>query len=553
MHTRILGLFAMFLLLSMPVMAQEDWESDGEIEDVEIEIIKDLEITLPRANRNFEKITPINIGNGDDEVTYYFNTINFTLPALDLKMRPLRIKDQPLSKLYGNYVKAGFGNYSTPYFEGYVNSKRNKQYAYGAHVNYLNSKNGPVDDENSGSGNLGVDLFGKAFGKHATLTGELNYDRDKYHFYGYDEGVEVDADSIRQIYNTIRLAGSIANTDKSTALQYNLGVSYQNISDDYDAKEGDLNAVLKTSYSFSEDAGLHLGLDYSLISREDAVISTTRNLFKIKPKVHFEVSGFNIEAGFNAIYEDDTLGGTDELHFFPVAKASYAVSDYLQLYAGIRGDIEKQTYRQMVAVNPYLQSNQPIFHNHKTFDFYAGVDGKITSKIGFGAGFSLANYQNLHYFINDPLDQSRFIVAYDPENTAVVNVFGEISVNADKLRTTFRGDYYGYDVNEAIGEEAWHRPNYQFSILSTYNLYDKLLLGADFYAFGGINALDISNGGETITLDPAFDLNLKADYLISSQVSAFVQFNNIFGQSYEQYFRYPSRQLQFLAGISYSF
>ena len=87
----------------------------------------------------------------------------------------------------------------------------------------------------------------------------------------------------------------------------------------------------------------------------------------------------------------------------------------------------------------------------------------------------------------------------------------------------------------------------------TYNLYDKLLLGADFFAFGGINAIDLVNGAESISLDPGFDLNLKADYLISSQVSAFVQFNNIFGQSYEQFYRYPSRQLQFLAGITYSF
>ncbi|MEP2771808.1 MAG: TonB-dependent receptor [Fulvivirga sp.] len=550
---RILGLLVVFSLISLPLMAQEDWENDGEIEDVEIEIIKDLEITLPRANRNFDKIAPVNIGDGGDEVTYYFNTINFTLPALDLKMRPLRIKDQPISKLYGNYVKAGFGNYTTPYFEGFFNSKRNNQYAYGAHVNYLNSKTGPVDDENSGSGNFGVDLFGKAFGKIATLSGELNYDRDKFHFYGYDDGVEVGADSIRQIYNTVRMATSISNTDKSSAVGYNLGISYQNTSDDFEAKEGIFGADLYTSYSFSDEASVKLKAEYNLISREDELLNTTRNLLKLKPLVLFEVSGINIEAGFNAIYEDDTLGGADELHFFPLAKASYDLSDYLKVYAGISGDIQKQTYNSLIAANPYLQSNQQVFHNHKTFDFYAGIEGKVTSKIGFGAGFSLANYQNLHYFINDPTDQSRFVVAYDPENTAVANVFGEISVTNDKLRATLRGDYFGYDVNESIGDEAWHRPNYQFSLLSTYNLYDKLLLGADFYAFGGINAIDFNNGGETITLDPGLDLNLKADYLISSQVSAFVQFNNIFSQSYEQFYRYPSRQLQFIAGVTYSF
>ena len=51
---------AMLMLLSISSVAQDpnkQW-TDGEIENVEIEIIKEREITLPAADRNFEKIPP---------------------------------------------------------------------------------------------------------------------------------------------------------------------------------------------------------------------------------------------------------------------------------------------------------------------------------------------------------------------------------------------------------------------------------------------------------------------------------------------------------------
>ncbi|MTI20577.1 hypothetical protein E1176_06055 [Fulvivirga sp. RKSG066] len=548
----IAPLMIIFMLISTQSNAQEDWENDGEIEDVEIEIVKDREINLPKANRNFQKIPPVSTEPRVGDLQYFYNTINFQIPSLDLKMRPLRIKDERLEKFYGNYVKAGFGNYVTPYFEGFVNSKRSNQYTYGAHVNFLNSKNGPVDDENSGSGRFDLDLFGKAFGKKATLSGDVGYHRRNYHFYGYDEGAEIDADSIKQVYNTFSLQTAIENTNKSDQLQYKLGVTYDYLTDDYEASEGKLGADLGTSYELSDDAYVKLNADVMVLSRKDQLIETTRNTFGISPIVGFKIAGFDIEAGFNAVYEDDTLGSSDDLHFYPLAKASYELSSVFEVYAGIRGDIERQSLSDIVSQNPFIKFNQPIFHNNKTFDFYGGINGKVNNNIGFTAGLSLANYRNLHYFINDPSDQSRFLVAYDTENTAVVNLFGELTLNNESLRTTFRGDYWGYDASDEIGGEAWHRPNYQLSILSTYNLYDKILFNAEFYMYGGIKAIDLVNN-EEISLDPALDLSLKSEYLISKQVSAFVEFNNIFSQSYELYYRYPSRKLQFMAGFTYSF
>ncbi|HNP07017.1 MAG TPA: hypothetical protein PKN99_05300, partial [Cyclobacteriaceae bacterium] len=59
----IRGLFAAIWMLTMlcaheSFAQDEQWERDGEIGDVEIEIIRERQIVLPRANRNFEKVPP---------------------------------------------------------------------------------------------------------------------------------------------------------------------------------------------------------------------------------------------------------------------------------------------------------------------------------------------------------------------------------------------------------------------------------------------------------------------------------------------------------------
>ena len=55
MRLCLLGLCLFFSLSAYAQDPAKTW-TDGEIENVEIEIVKEREITLPTADRNFEKI-----------------------------------------------------------------------------------------------------------------------------------------------------------------------------------------------------------------------------------------------------------------------------------------------------------------------------------------------------------------------------------------------------------------------------------------------------------------------------------------------------------------
>lgn len=539
-----------FLGIAFSAYSQEDW--DGEIQSAEIEIIKDREIKLSKVSRNFGKIPPASLQKKEKEIEYFYNAINFKLPDLKIRVRPLRMKDIPYKKLYGNYVKAGFGNFTTPYLEGYFANKRSKQYTYGAHVNFINSSKGPVDDQNSGSGRWDIDLFGKLFSPKTTVSGDLGFNRRNYNFYGYPENTEVDSDSIEQNFNNFYFKTSIENTKKSDKFNYLFGLRFDYLTDNFDAEESELQLDFRGNYALSGSSSINVISDLDLITRKDEGIETkARNIFRITPTFNFEYDGFLIEAGFNAVYENDTLGNSDELHFYPVARASYQLASNYGIYAGIRGDVQKNSLRSFVNENPFLNPNVAVFNTEKSFEFYGGIQGKLSSKLGFDAGWSVANYKNMYFFLNDFSDQSRFNIIYDTGDTRVFNAFGELSFNKDeKFRINFRGDYFGYSLDNI--DEAWHKPNYRLAITSTYNLVDKFILNSELYVLGGIKALDVPSA-ETVNLDPAVDLNLRLDYQVSNQFSVFVRFNNVFSQEYELLNNYPSRSLQFMIGGAYTF
>ncbi len=84
------------------------------------------------------------------------------------------------------------------------------------------------------------------------------------------------------------------------------------------------------------------------------------------------------------------------------------------------------------------------------------------------------------------------------------------------------------------------------------NLVGKFLLNVSLIAQGGMKAVDPVTDA-IVKLDPAFDLNVRAEYLISESFSLFGQFNNITSTEYPVFLNYPVRGFQALGGFTWSF
>ncbi|HVD99248.1 MAG TPA: hypothetical protein VNB90_13655 [Cytophagaceae bacterium] len=538
------------LFIASAAVAQDDDALKGTLR-----IEKNAKIELPEANRNFEKINNVQPVQPAKPLDYQPQEVELLLPRLDTKVKIVTIKSQDLTKLYGNYVKAGFGNYTSPYFEGFFNNKRSEKYSYGVHAKHFSSANGPV--KNSGLSENQLEAYGKYFGKNTIIRGNAGYQRNRYNFYGYDHVREPNAsgDSLKQVFNTFVVSAGIENKNKQNVLNYNTDVNYYNFSTYTGAREHEFLWNLKSDYWLDSDKSILLDASLSSSKRSDSS-SISRTLFTAKPALQYKVNdAFSLIGGINLAYANDTINGYPKFHLYPRLNAEYKLAENKAIaFAGIDGEMQKNTLRTLSRENPYLGSDIALFHTNKTFDFYAGLKGGLKGGVTYKVKLSTANYKYLYFFNNGFTDTSKFTVLYNKNNINVLNIGGELGYEMSRqFRLAMATAYYSYTMgsNPAL-TSPWHRPNFTGSVLATYNLNQKVYFNADFYYIGGLKGKNYLSGQE-INLKGIADLNFKIDYLFSKSFSAFIEVNNILSQKYQRYLYYPSKGINVLVGLTYSF
>ncbi len=559
-------------LSSFNIHAQEKWEKEGEgeIKDVQIEIVKNRQIVLPRANRNFDKVRPRPYEPIKPAITYEFKTFKFATPDYSPSVRPLKLKQEELSKIYGNYLSGGVGNYAALYFEGSVTTKRDKNKFLGAHAFMQNFGTGPVNGKNSAGSNSQLQIFGKSAGSSVTISGEVAFENRSGYFYGYNAATEVDRGRIRQSYDIFGVKAGISNT-KTGDFNYSLNGGFSHLGDYYHASENETTLKFTSDYKMNVSGKLLFKADYFLINRSDSLVtSSPRHLFRIKPYYQFTpVENLLVTAGLNIALQNDQYGGSKDFHVYPHLKAQYALSSSMEVYGLVTGDMDKVNLHTLSAENLWLNSNLSIYHTNRAFEFMGGLAGKVGRNVSLGAGVSVASLKNFYYYYNTPTVVSglpgtvdKFNVTYDG-NTQRLNPFAEASYSkTEAFRISFRGDYFKYTAENLA--EPLHRPSYRIAVDTRYNLYSKISIEAGFIAQGGMKALPAINplvdpapgtisASSYLALDPAFDLNLKGRYFFSKEFSAFLQFNNILGNNYPLFQAYPARGFQVLGGVSWSF
>jgi hypothetical protein len=555
---RVFFLLALVCFLQSSGFAQDDdWQQEGNLEDLEIEIVKERQITLPAANRNFEKVPPRPAETSKPSFLYDFKPFSFQASQINPAVRPLKLKQETASDVYGGYLSAGYGNYATPYLEGFINSGRDRNKLIGAHGFFRSSGKGPVDGKNSASGSSGVSVYGKTFSNFISLSAEAGFENRFTHFYGYApwiNGNEVDADDMRQSYNLFNLKGELSNT-KNSAFAYQLGGAFTYLSDRYDARESEVDFDFSSSYKINEESAIAVTAGYSLINRKDSLIEAMpRSLLSVNPRYEFyPVEDLKLSAGIVAAFENDTIDNKD-VHAYPDLRASYPLTPSVEITASLTGGIEKVSLQTLSNENLWLAPNIPVFHTNKLLDLQAALHTKIGNKISVNGGFSIATLRNLYFFINTQLpDPSKFTLEYD-DMTTRTNFFASLGfAQTETFKFMLRGDVYSYSTEI---EEAWHRPTYKVTGETSLNLSEKFLLDVNLIVQGGMKAYDPITDvvlEQIVELDPALDLNVRTEYLFSGSFSIFAEFNNITSNQYPLFFNYPVRGFQALGGLTWSF
>ncbi|PSR53002.1 hypothetical protein AHMF7605_05400 [Adhaeribacter arboris] len=542
-------------LIASPAWAQK---TTGKLEDAEIVVEKSRVNELPEASRNFEKFKVDPPEKKVTPLSYKFTDYKLAQQDLNLNMRVLTIKPEDQTPVPGNYLKLGYGNYGTPYVKGYFHNNRDEQFSYGANISHISSSKGPVP--NSGVSNSSIGLNGESYTGGLTIGGKFNYGHDKYNFYGYSPLSEsVKEDSIKQLFNRISLQGYLNNKNTESPLQYQAGVGVSIFRDNFEARESNVAITLGASYALSTVSRFNIAADFSGISYQDSS-KTTRGFFKLKPAYEVDGDRFDYSVGVNLAYTGDKVNDAKKMNLYPVLKVAYEVADdKLVLFGNLSGDLQRTSLYQLTQENPYLNSNLQIADVNKALDVNGGLTGNISKNLSFTARVSYLSYRNLYFFNNSATDSSRFDIVYDNDNTNVLNFFGELIYNqSEKLRLGARTEYNQYKT--ASLAKPYHRPATQATFFGSYNIYNKLFFNGELYyissSYGRITRPNTGNPAVHEVLkktDNIVDLNVKADYRFSDKFSTFVMLNNILNKKYERFVNYPTKGLNVIGGISYSF
>lgn len=545
------------LSIAGSLLAITSFAQRGEIENQTYEIIKEKSIEFPPANRLFDKVQPIQSNSTDKKIGYAFIDPKISLGSPKLTPVAVSSSDEKtrteLPEAMNNFIKLGAGNFGRFQGEGFLSSRLTEDLVFTGQVKQLSAASGPVYGTNSANSSTLIKLGGKYLRESYKVDGAVEYNRANTYFYGYQpqaEGVVVNRDSLRQIINTFGVQIGFENTEPKSLVDYAVNTSFYSLGDRYNASEIDWGTTLSAAVPLDDHFFALLEGGAFVSQRVDAE-TFNRNLFRVKPTFKYVSEKFSVTAGVNAVNETDNTLNINRTRAYPVLNIDVVPVAGFHVFAGWNGDIVRNTLRSMLSENLWLAPNVLVANTEKQSDIYAGIKGENSDGFNFEGKASYAKYKNFYVFNNSLTDTSKFSVLYDGLNTNVLTISAQVGYTLNDLfKSSLKANFYNYEVNRL--EEAWHRPTFTLNWFNALSISKKLFVTSDIYTVSGLKAKNFKSGIVT-KLPTILDLNLKIDYLLTKNFSAYVSINNILGKQYTRYQYYPQQGLNFVGGLSFSF
>ncbi|MCT1525246.1 TonB-dependent receptor [Sphingobacterium hotanense] len=565
------GLLALLLAMGSQAYAQRDTTNRPVTLD-SFDIVRDYRPILadavkirrsPDMANKREYMPKLNYGNVPDK-------------KLDINtgLSELKIMETPFSRIVdhsSNYVKLGVGNLGTILGEAYFAVEDYEDIRFGGFVKHLNQK-GNLDDQKFSRQEVGV--FGRRIFPMFTVNGLIGYNGFGTRFYGIPMDVdnkELNPTREAQRFNDIYFSGELtSNFDPANedALSYSVKADAYTYKDKFDGKEnsialsGYLNKRLRTF-----NIGANVALDFNSIGGVDTPDGNLNNsLVNANPYIKFKGDNYNITLGANIVSE---FGDSSRFNIFPVAEIDFSlVPGYFYIFGGVKGGVEKGSFRSFTKTNPYLGLTPNIMNTVERMNIYGGIKGNAGATFGYKVKAFYRQIEGLPMFVNNVDRPFQFDLVYDGDGDKAlkhVGIEGEINVRLSELVNL--GGRLNIDNYTTVSqEEAWHLPKMRLAANARFNISEKLYIDAEALFHGNATAREytyttdettnVTSPSDTYSktsIPSFFDLSAGVEYKATKQLGIFVKANNMFNTEYSRYLYYPKLGFNILGGINFSF
>ncbi|MCX6231232.1 MAG: hypothetical protein NTZ33_06780 [Bacteroidetes bacterium] len=555
MHLSRMVLMIPLVFISFNVFCQLDDNRN------EVTVVAAYEPTISDAFKiNFSPVIKDTVFE-KPQLSYSIQSVKIPTSFQIEPIKAAKIVGEPITKLYKNLVKVGLGTYTTPYFEFFSNSVRSKSYAYGIHAKHLSSSGKITGYGNSGFADNEININGKYYLKKAALDGEVFFNHNIVHYYGYKPAdFPGFSEDTKQYYALFGFNSSYSsNYTDSTKLNHQFTLGFYNLSDNYSRHENNIKLGVNLDkelhlFDFTDKQliGIKTQLDYN--NNGGSLIPTVNStLLKLNPYITTEFNAFNFLVGFDATIASAS-GGTTELYLSPDLEASMiVVPKVLNVYAGISGGVHQNTFKSISDENPFIKTNVPLALTDEKFRIFGGINTSLTKSIDFNAGISDATIDNEPFYVNDTnnITHNKFTLVYDKVNLFELSA-GLLYKYDEKFNIAITANFYKYTTTREL--KAWQKPSFEATLSLHYNISNKIICNADVFMISRLSPKTIEAGQIKVKdATKAFDVNLGVEYRYSKILSAFIKLNNLGAVRYQDWYNYPNQRFSLMGGFTYAF
>lgn len=485
-------------------------------------------------------------------LSYLVPSQNLFYAYQPITLKPLALTmDEALQLGNRNYLKAGFGSYSTPYVKAGFSFGDGKTTLANITGSYISSKGKAIEHQDYSK--LNVTAAASYFLPKQEVYAKVALDQDNNYLYGYDHSIfNYSKNDIQQKFQNIEMGGGFKNTAPNALnLNYNPNIAYNIFTSKNQVNEGTFKANIPVSFTINEEfsAKVEASADLTKYSTKNFIpnnVSFTNNILQVAPSIVYKGELVTFNAGVTPVTNNGDFSLLPNIY----VEAQIA-ENTVMLQAGWIGKYQKNNYKNLSDINPWLQP-MSFQKNTKETEYYAGLKGTLGSHFSVSAKAGFLKYKDFALFVTDTasLDQKAYKVVYEP-TASNIKIHGNINyIDQDKFSLTagltFNG-YTGFKTND----KAWNTVPMELTASGRYLAIKKLMLKADFYMFNG--GKSISKGNVRAGLNGASDLSLGAVYEINKNFSVWADANNVFNDKYERWNRYPVYGVNFLGGILIKF
>ncbi|BAV04611.1 hypothetical protein SAMN05421788_111192 [Filimonas lacunae] len=472
----------------------------------------------------------------------------FSYEPASLKPMALSI-DSTLPWENNHYIKAGFGNYTTPYLQAGFAFGDGKKTVVNAHVKHTSSKGSLPFQRFS---KTGADIIG-VFNPNDNIEwdGKVSFNNDvqyQYGFAGADESKN-SKDSLRQRFTTIGITAGLRNKqDNGYGVSYHPTIAFSQLNDNKKGSETNFKFNAPITKTFGENFAFNLGVTADLTHyKSDSVLTgkaINNNLFYISPALQYKSDNLKIVGGFIPSWDNK------DFHMLPDITAEAKIKDerfILQL--GWTGYYHKTTYQSLSAFNPWLQQPKSLL-NARINEQFAGFKGSAGSHFTYNARVSYLKFNNQPLFVNDTTTGRSFEVINEEEMKAI-RLHGEIGYTIQEKFSVLGGATFTQYSNLKTNEKAYGLVPFEINGSLRWEILKDVMLKSDIYFWDG--ARYRSKTLQAQKLDAAVDLNAGIEFGVMPRLNVWVQFNNLLNNKYQRWNQYEVLGFNVLGGVVYSF